>query len=639
MTTIPSPPRPLPLGAAGSDDGEVWVRLAFALGRTLIGVAVWDADDRLVYANERFCELFAHAGPFDDRPHFEDLLRRTAGDRGTRRAGSSGGTGHRRRNRPVTGEFLLPDRRMIRYHDMHAPDGGLVTVYDDVSRERRAEATLAAVVATIPGAIFELRATSDGRIVCTYMSERIRELAGVSPDALETDLAGVVATLLVDPDIGRIEAALTRSAERLEEWQDQLAIRRTDGSVRWIAAKAAPRRLADGTVIWSGVLTDTTEVAENSAALAASERRFRDIIDIASDWVWETDAQDVITFVSERFAELSGLPTDRVIGRRRREMAHYDWNDPGMAALEEDIAERRSIHARRLRLKTPTGERHIAIRGQPMFDGSGIFKGYRGTGTDVTREHEYVERLQAAMLEAQSANRAKSRFLANMSHDLRTPLNAIMGFSEVIQAEVFGPVGHPRYAEYIRDIRTSAAHLLELIDDLLDLARIEAGRVEMIEERLEVSDLVDEAMMLVAPRCEARGVTLSKSLAADAPVVRSDRRAVKQILVNLLTNASKFTERGGSIEVRINPDRSDGVWIAVRDDGCGIPATMIDEVTKPFVQASGSENRARDGVGLGLAIVRSLAEAIGAEFRIESRIGEGTTAAFRLPSARAARAA
>jgi len=636
LTTTPSPPYALPFGIGASDDSEVWARLAFALGRTVIAVAVWDPEDRLVYANARFRELFAYAGPFDGRPHFETLLARaTDGQKPL----PGGGGGKRRRDRQASGEFLLPDRRMLRYHDVHTPDGGLVTVYEDVTRQRSAEATLAAVAATIPGAIFELRRNPDGRVVCTYMSERIRELTGSEPDEFTADLSGAVGSLLVGTDIDRIEADLLRSAERLEEWRDELAIRRADGALRWIAAQASPRRLADRTVLWSGVLTDTTAVAESNAALAASERRFRDIIDIASDWVWETDVEGRITFVSERFAELSGFPTDSMIGRKRRELPHYDWNDPGLQGLEEDVRERRPIHGRRLRISTPAGERHIAMRGRPVLDAVGAFLGYRGTGTDVTHEHEYVERLQEAMLEAQSANRAKSRFLANMSHDLRTPLNAIMGFSEVMQAEVFGPVGHPRYAEYIRDIRTSAAHLLELIDDLLDLARIEAGRVEMVEERLEVSDLVDEAMMLVAPRCEARGVTLTKTLSADAPVVRSDRRAVKQILVNLLTNASKFTERGGSIEVRVQSDEIDGVWIAVHDDGCGIPTTMIDEVTKPFVQAGGATSRPRDGVGLGLAIVRSLTDVIGAELRIESRLGEGTTAAFRLPSGRSSRAA
>lgn len=633
----------------------MWARLAHALGRTLIGVAVWDAEDRLVYANARFREMFAHAAPFDDRPHFDTLLDRAMGRRRPVPEIGAGGAARRQwRSRATSGEFLLPDRRMLRYHDVHTPDGGLVTVYEDVTRERSAEATLAAVAATIPGAIFELRRDTDRRVVCTYMSERIRELTGSDPDEFTADLSGAVAALLVDADIGRIERDLARSAELLQEWRDELAIRRFDGRLRWIAAQASPRRLADGTVLWSGVLTDTTEVAESNAALAASERRFRDIIDIASDWVWESDVEGRITFVSERFAEIFGVPTDQVVGRSRRELPYYDWNDPGMQALEEDMREQRPIHARRLRMSTPTGERHIAMRGRPMRDAAGGFLGYRGTGTDVSREHEYVERLQEAMLEAQSANRAKSRFLANMSHDLRTPLNAIMGFSEVMQAEVFGPVGHPRYAEYIRDVRTSAVHLLELIDDLLDLARIEAGRVEMVEERLEVSDLVDEAMMLVAPRCEARGVNLTKTVSADAPVVRSDRRAVKQILVNLLTNASKFTDRGGSIEVKVEPDQTDGVWIAVRDDGCGIPTSMIDEVTKPFVQAagvqasgapafgaqtSGASSRPRDGVGLGLAIVRSLTDVIGAEFRIESRLGEGTTAMFRLPSGRAARAA
>jgi len=646
LTLTPPPPGAPPTGAPLSGDAsagavEVWAQLSFALDRTRVGVSVWDHDDRLIFSNPRFRELFAPYGPFDDKPHysqFYDRARRLYRDQPTVLSAVDQRL-RERSTRPATGEFLSGDNQVFRYQDIRTPDGGMVTLYQDVTREHTAEATLAALAKTIPGAIFELRQNPGGRVTCTYVSERIRELTGFGPDTFTGGWEDALAALMPEVEIDRLSESLCESAERQDDWNAEVPVRTLDGASRWLRAQASTRRLRDGTLLWSGLLTDATRTVESNAALAESERRFRDIIDIASDWIWESDSEGRIIFVSDRFAQSTGVPIEDVVGRTRREMPQYDCNDPGFQALEEDILLRRPIHSRRLRMLTPSGHRQVSLRGRPIFDDSGTFLGYRGAGSDVSREHDYVQRLQDAMLEAQSANQAKSRFLANMSHDLRTPLNAIMGFSEIIQAEVFGAVGHPRYAEYIRDIRASAAHLLELIDDLLDLARIEAGRLEMVEETMNVADLVDEAMVLVAPRCEARGVALSKTCALEAPVISSDRRAVKQILVNLLTNASKFTDRGGLIEVAIDADGADGLWVTVRDDGCGIPASMIAEVTKPFVQAHGSGDRPRDGVGLGLAIVRSLTDAIGAEFRIESRIGDGTRAAFRLPARRAARTA
>lgn len=640
LTTPFSSAVPASPGPTTTEDAAVLARLAFALGRTEIGIAVWDSDDRLAYCNSRFREMFAYVGPFDGKPGFQELFDRARQARGQKKSGrSSRPHSLRHRSRVDSGEFLSVENLIIRYQDIHTPDGGMVTVYEDVNRDRIAAATLSALAKTIPGAIFELRRDLSGRVSCSYVSERVHELTGLGPERFTADWNAAIAEFVPESEQRYLEASLQASAERLDDWIEELPIRHSSGGTRWLRTRASPRRLDDGTVLWSGVLTDATETVESNAALAASERRFRDIIDIASDWVWETGADGRFTFVSERFFEITGIDTKEFAARNRHELPFYDPRDPGFQAIEEDMLERRPIHARRMRFSLAGGEWQVAVRGRPVFGEGGEFLGYRGTGTDVTREHEYVQRLHEALVEAQAANRAKSRFLANMSHDLRTPLNAIMGFSEIMQAEVFGPVGHPRYAEYIRDVRTSATHLLELIDDLLDLARIESGRIEMLEERLVVSEILDEAMMLVAPRCEARGVTLDKTCKIDTPVVKSDRRAVKQILVNLLTNASKFTERGGSIEVLVEPDHTDGVWVTIRDNGCGIPPAMIEEVTKPFVQAADPATRPRDGVGLGLAIVRSLTEAIGAEFRIESRIGEGTRVAFRLPSGRAVRAA
>ncbi len=629
MKTPSSPVAPTPLGSAPAEDAELWARLGFALESAAIGVAVWDPEDRLTYCNARFREIFAPVGPFEGNPRFDALVDRARQARG-KAPGSSASPlerTSRHRSRNTTGDFLSTENRVVRYQDIHIPDGGLVTIYEDITRDRTAAATLAALAKTIPGAIFELRRGTSGRIECSYVSDRVRELTGLGPESFIADWSAALAGITTESEHSYLEASLRASADRLDDWIEEVPIRHPAGGIGWLRTHASPRRLEDGTVLWSGMLNDSTETVKSRAALAESERRFRDFIDIASDWVWESGPDGRFTFISDRFFEITGIATDELVGRGRGELPFYHRDDPGFDALEEDLRERRPIHGRRIRFAAASGELQLAIRGRPMLDGDGRFLGYRGTGTDVTREHQYVQRLHEAMVEAQSANRAKSRFLANMSHDLRTPLNAIMGFSEIMQAEVFGPVGHPRYAEYVRDVRTSAAHLLELIDDLLDLARIESGRIEMVEQRLVITDIVDEAVMLVAPRCEARGVRLARTFPVASTVVKSDRRAVKQILVNLLTNAAKFTDRGGSIEIIVEADRADGVWVTVRDDGCGIPPAMIEEVTKPFVQAYSTAARPQDGVGLGLAIVRSLTEAIGAEFRI----GEGTRAAFRLP--------
>jgi len=639
--TLPDPQStPLP-GVDASDDMTVRAQLAYALERTQTAVAVWDAEDRLTYANDRYREMFPYTGPFDGKPTFaeiQDRVRRFFKHSPSLQALVDDRIELRRRG-DASGDFISVDGRIVQFHDIGTPDGGIVTTYEDVTRQRSAEATLSGLAKTIPGAIFELRQHRNGRLSCTYMSDRIHELTGIPAATFVADWSHAIGGIISDAEMERLDADLGAAAARLTDWRAEFPISGPDGDTRWLRGQASTRRLPDDTVVWSGLLTDGTQSVESNAALTASERRFRDIIDIASDWIWETDTEGRFIFLSERFTEISGLPTEQLIGHRRTDLTFYDTKDPGLIALEDDMHARRPIHGRRLRLTTPNGDRQISLHAKPIFDDAGAFLGYRGTGTDVSREHDYVQRLREAMLEAQTANQAKSRFLASMSHDLRTPLNAVMGFSEMMQAEVFGPVGHPRYAEYIRDIRMSAIHLLELIDDLLDLARIESGRVELVQEHLVVADLIDEAMTLVAARCQARGVSLSTRSSIDVAVVRSDRRAVKQILVNLLTNAAKYTDPGGTIEVTTVSDLDGGIWVSIRDNGCGIAEDMLEEVTKPFVQIGDPATRKGDGVGLGLAIVRSLTEAIGAEFRIESRLGEGTTVAFRLPSTRSARAA
>jgi two-component system, cell cycle sensor histidine kinase DivJ len=242
-------------------------------------------------------------------------------------------------------------------------------------------------------------------------------------------------------------------------------------------------------------------------------------------------------------------------------------------------------------------------------------------------ECELVEARDAAM----SASRAKSRFLANMSHELRTPLNAIIGFSEVMSREMFGPVG-PRYQEYSRLIHESGSHLLELINGVLDMSKIEAGKFELSEEVFDLEDTAAAAVRFVRLAAERARVVLKTDIAAEAHTIFADRRAIKQILVNLLSNGVKYTPAGG--EVRVSARLvGGGVEIAVADTGTGISKADLERLGRPFEQVENAETRAKEGTGLGLALVKSLTAMHGGEAVLDSVMGEGTTVHVRLPHA------
>jgi two-component system cell cycle sensor histidine kinase PleC len=233
--------------------------------------------------------------------------------------------------------------------------------------------------------------------------------------------------------------------------------------------------------------------------------------------------------------------------------------------------------------------------------------------------------------EAETANASKTAFLANMSHELRTPLNAILGFSEIIAQECFGPVGSQRYKDYAGDIHSSGAHLLSLINDLLDIAKIEAGRMEILPNPLEADRTFDIALKLVGVKAAEKHQSLIIDVEASCPPLYADERALKQILINLVSNAVKFTPEGGRIEVVASMARDGGFQIMVRDNGPGIPREKLDSIFTPFSQVDNRYDRQAGGTGLGLALVRGLAELHGGRAWIESEQDAGCAAFVVLP--------
>ncbi len=239
--------------------------------------------------------------------------------------------------------------------------------------------------------------------------------------------------------------------------------------------------------------------------------------------------------------------------------------------------------------------------------------------------------LAAARDAAERANEAKSAFLANMSHELRTPLNAILGFSEMMLQECYGPLGADRYKEYSSDIHTSGAHLLSLINDLLDVAKIEAGRMEISPTPIDTRRAFDIAFKLIAVKAREKNQKLMVSIAPDAPPLYADERALKQILINLATNAVKFTPEGGTIQIRASKAEDGGFQIVCEDNGPGIPPEKLERVFTPFSQIDNRYDRQEGGTGLGLSLVRGLMNLHGGRVWLESELGEGVRAYVVFP--------
>jgi two-component system cell cycle sensor histidine kinase PleC len=241
--------------------------------------------------------------------------------------------------------------------------------------------------------------------------------------------------------------------------------------------------------------------------------------------------------------------------------------------------------------------------------------------------------------EAETANASKTAFLANMSHELRTPLNAILGFSEIIAGERLGPVGSARYREYGGDIHSSGAHLLNIINDLLDVAKIEAGRMEIEPKQLDARRTLEDAVKFTAPKARERRQIITINVEPNTPPLYADERAIKQIVINLVSNAVKFTPPEGHIDVIARGMPNGDVEITVKDNGPGIPKERLGHVFEPFAQIDNRYDRQQGGTGLGLALVRNLAELHGGTARIESEAGRGTAVSVVLPAHQAQRVA
>jgi two-component system, cell cycle sensor histidine kinase DivJ len=375
---------------------------------------------------------------------------------------------------------------------------------------------------------------------------------------------------------------------------------------------------------------DRQRAADQAAAEGAAMYRF--LADNAMDLITRHSSDGRIRFASPAALPLLGVAPESLVGLAPVALCHPDDLKVMQTAFMDASYFGRPAAAEVRLKKAGGGHVWAEIRCRPVPNDGAQGADIVAVTRDITERKAYERELIEARDLSEEANRAKSRFLANMSHELRTPLNAIIGFSEVMMQEMFGALGSPRYLEYSRLVHESGNHLLELINSILDMSKIEAGKFELSEEVFDLSSVAEASVRFLRLPAERAGVALKTSVTPEANFIFADKRAVKQILVNLLSNGVKFTPRGGEVSVRALLD-SAGIEITVTDTGVGIPEKDLVRLGQPFEQVEGEHVRKKEGTGLGLSLVKALAGMHGGEAVIESTLGIGTTVRVRLPFA------
>jgi two-component system cell cycle sensor histidine kinase PleC len=487
-----------------------------------------------------------------------------------------------------------------------------------------------------------------------YWSGSMFDVLGYAPRDKVLAFADI-AELLHPDDAGLGAIAQAAVAGGQSTVDREFRLKAASGAWVWIRARGEIMRSPDGPHL-IGIAVDVTEQKALAARSAEADLRLRDAVESISEAFVLWDSSNRIVTCNSKFQQLHGLPDAAI--------------EPG--TLYDDVlaAGRQPVITRRIHAEAESDAcvfeaqledgRWLNISERRTKDG-----GFVSVGTDITslKRHEEqlmqndqqmrrtvddLSRSQAALelkahelavmaqkyaeekTRAEQANRTKSEFMANMSHELRTPLNAVIGFSELMQQGAFGPLGHAKYVEYCSDIRDSGQHLLAVINDILDMAKLDAARLDLRLEPVDLDEILDDAIRLVSTRADAKSIAIENASRPGA-LVTADRRALKQIALNLLSNAVKFTPEGGRVSVEAR-SAAGGIEVRVADSGIGIPGDMIPLLGRPFVQVENQYTKNHKGSGLGLAISRSLAELHGGELLIDSVVGRGTTVTVRLPT-------
>ncbi|HEX5508125.1 MAG TPA: ATP-binding protein [Pseudolabrys sp.] len=456
---------------------------------------------------------------------------------------------------------------------------------------------------------------------------------------------------LVHPDDVRLYELASQLVEAETRTVDHaFRMRHADGHWVWLRARCElVHQPGDAGPHLIGIAVDVTEQKSLVEKTVAADMRLRDAIETIPEAFVLWDADNRLVLCNSNFQHLHNLPDEAiavgtsyesVFAAGRRSVIHKIVPEgataPGASTFEAQIEDGRWLHISERRTKdggyvsVGTDITTLKSNEEKLIDSERrLIATIANVRSSEQRLAELAERYAEEKTRAEEANRAKSEFLANMSHELRTPLNAIIGFSEIMQSGLFGSLGAEKYEEYCGDIRQSGQYLLEVINDILDMSKIEAGRIRLCIEELGLDKLLAEAMRVVSGRADDKRVSVN-ALIDPGLRLNADRRALKQILLNLLSNAVKFTPSGGQIRVR-GRAAANFVRVSIMDTGIGIAKDALAKLGRPFEQVESQFTKSHQGSGLGLAIAKSLVELHGGTMRIRSTPGRGTTVVVKLP--------
>jgi cell cycle sensor histidine kinase DivJ len=367
------------------------------------------------------------------------------------------------------------------------------------------------------------------------------------------------------------------------------------------------------------------------------EDRYRLLAENTSDLITRHDERGRVVFASLAAQAMFGELPARLYGDGLFERVHVADRPAYLTTLSRCYAANAPMAVEFRALQGAPGRgRHIwlEMRCRPVntatFGAEKLRAGVVAVTRDITERKAQEEELVRARDDAESANRAKTQFLANMSHELRTPLNAVIGFAEIIHGEMFGELGDARYRDYAGHIHDSGQHLLQVVNDILDMSKIEAGKFKIVKEPFAVRPLIDVCCEVTRQAAEKKEITLIVDASPSLPELAADKRAVKQMLLNLVSNAIKFTDAGGWVRIEARLEGT-SVALVVADNGIGIDEADLAKLGNPFIQANNSYDRQHDGAGLGLSVVKGLARLHDGDLSLKSKLGEGTVATLLLP--------
>ena len=511
------------------------------------------------------------------------------------------------------------------------------------------EQRLARIAAQVPGMVYQFQLRPDGSSCFSYASEGIRAIYGVEPEDVVHDATPVFQRLHPD-DHERVAQSIGVSAETLGLWDCEYRVVLPGGHVQWVQGHSMPERLADGGTLWHGFITDITQRKAAEQLLRERDTVLLQAQRLAKLGSWRWTSAERCSVWSEETCRLFGVDPaqNRVADEDFMRFVHPEDAERVMRTHLEALAGDRAydVEYRALRADGSTLTLHARaelVRDPHTHEALTMV----GTLLDVTervaaeqelqRHRDHLERLVeertheliAARDQAEQASRAKGEFLSSMSHELRTPMNAILGFSQLLQLD---RTLDARSAGYVHEILRAGHHLLALINEVLDLARIESGRLSLSPEPLPLAELVREAQTLVLPLAQQREVSLSIA-PMQGLVVRADRLRLKQVLLNLLSNAVKYNRSGGTVQVEALVQDMFTVRIRVHDSGIGITAQNLPQLFQPFSRVSGTN---AEGTGIGLSISQRLVAMMGGRIGVNSTPGVGSEFWVELPSDRLA---